>query len=210
MSADKLPTYDRKLLEHARDHFFEDNIHQALDFFEDNRRPLRQRLHQFDMTIASLQAVMVPGALDPQEMADYHANASRLAQMTNPSTVRSLQQIDQDLRQDVDGTLYLPVHQAFRQIDARARHRWTFTKTEKDPGKLASGLLIEGYGVYLGAITDKPEVERPFVLAFEECLFRFHSDTDLLQDILPWMVDPEEIVDFSPGIQAQLRAHHVL
>lgn len=84
---------------------------------------------------------------------------------------------------------------------------WTFPTTITDnPGKLASGLLIEGYGLwvkyFVAPIVQEPDLDRRFLLAFEEVLFMHRPDSKLLKDVKDWM--REETV-FSPFITLHLQ-----
>jgi len=65
---------------------------------------------------------------------------------------------------------------------------WQFVTKTTDSGKLASGLLIEGYGEFLAQIHGKEGLARDFVLAFEEVLAADFPDSEMFKDIRPWML----------------------
>jgi hypothetical protein len=74
-------------------------------------------------------------------------------------------------------------------------------------GTPASGALIEGFGAFLGAYTlgvdadpeKRAEINRKYVLAFEEVLISERPDSPLLRDVIGWM--KEEIKSFPEDIQ---------
>ena len=63
------------------------------------------------------------------------------------------------------------------------------------PERLAAGLLIEGYGVFLEKLVGVQGLARPFVLGFEEALITDFSDSCLFADVIYWM--DEDMNEFS-------------
>ncbi|RJQ24691.1 hypothetical protein C4577_07240 [Candidatus Parcubacteria bacterium] len=70
------------------------------------------------------------------------------------------------------------------------------------------GMIIEGYGLYLGKLFSKDdeikqkEIKRTFVLAFEAVAFTEHRNSAIVNDILDWM--KEEKDDFPEELAGQL------
>ena len=81
------------------------------------------------------------------------------------------------------------VNNTFEAIAGYAdKKEWQFVTETTDSGRLASGLLIEGYGELLEQIHEKQGLARDFVLAFEEVLASDLPDSEMFKDIKPWMV----------------------
>lgn len=97
------------------------------------------------------------------------------------------------------GETYQGIQATYEAVNEKiVRREWQFPHELTDPHQLASGLLIEGYGVSLERLIGDPTVSRDFVLAFEEVLLTRFPDSRLLHDVVGWM--KEERQDFSPGI----------
>lgn len=71
--------------------------------------------------------------------------------------------------------------------------KWQFPQEVKDPNRLLSRLLIQGYGLFLERLYEIPELSsQTFVLAFEEVLWNKFQGSNLLNDILPWMQEERD------------------
>lgn len=105
---------------------------------------------------------------------------------------------------DTKDRLALSVAQdTFRDINERInRGEWQFPTQVTDQGQLTSGLLIEGYGLFLKKLYDTPELSRVFVLAFEEVLWHKFQGSNILKDVLPWMI--EERSNFAVRVERGL------
>ncbi|MBI2601208.1 hypothetical protein HYW42_04585 [Candidatus Daviesbacteria bacterium] len=79
---------------------------------------------------------------------------------------------------------------------------FTFATQIQNPNQLASGLLLEGYGFFLGQFHGNPEIARTTVLALEACLLLHFPKASLLSDVICWM--KEEKADFPSGIAKRL------
>ncbi|MBI2601381.1 hypothetical protein HYW42_05530 [Candidatus Daviesbacteria bacterium] len=91
----------------------------------------------------------------------------------------------------------------FREIRQRVtRGEWQFPNEVEEQGKLTSGLLIEGYGLFLEKLYDNPRLSRLFVLALEEVLWNEFQDSNLLRDVTPWMI--EERSEFAVRVEKGL------
>lgn len=85
--------------------------------------------------------------------------------------------------------------ETFRDVDDKISFgEMRFPLTEQDPQRIASGLLIEGYGLYIARLKQQPGLARKVVLAIEELMWnnRAEKDYDLLKDVLPWMVEERD------------------
>lgn len=90
-------------------------------------------------------------------------------------------------------------------LDIRGKvesEEWEFPTAVTDPKVLTSALLIEGYGLFLEKITGVEGTARRFVLGFEEVLWNRMRDSEMLNDVLPWII--EERSDFSPSMAIEL------
>ena len=73
------------------------------------------------------------------------------------------------------------------------------------------GMILEGYGLYLGKKhgqkdREKEEsIRRTFVLAFEAVAFTEFRESPLVNDVLGWMIEEKE--SFPPEIARQLETH---
>lgn len=67
---------------------------------------------------------------------------------------------------------------------------------------MASGLLIEGYARLLSR-AKSDELKREIVLGFEETGWFFARESNIMQDVIPWM--KEESGDFSPNVRQELQ-----
>lgn len=79
---------------------------------------------------------------------------------------------------------------------------WEFPTDVIDPRVLTSALLVEGYGLFLERITGEEGTARRFVLGFEEVLWNRMKGSEMLNDVLPWMI--EERGDFCPTMSSEL------
>ena len=78
--------------------------------------------------------------------------------------------------------------------------------TKEMPLVMAPALLIEGYGRMLSKYYGDDNIKRNFVIGFEETGWKKQPDSRIMRSVEKWMRDPEEIGDFSPGIQSELQA----
>lgn len=76
--------------------------------------------------------------------------------------------------------------------------------TKETPLVIASALLIEGYGRMLAKYKGDDTIKRNFVIGFEEIGWKKQKDSRIIRNVGKWLNDPEEIIDFSPGIQKEL------
>ncbi len=100
------------------------------------------------------------------------------------------------------------VGETFKDVASKIKsNEWQFPRQTTNPWQLISGLLIEGYGLYTGKMTGKPESTRSFVLAYEEVLWKSQPNSRILSDVLPWMI--EESGDFAPNISRALATRKI-
>lgn len=188
-----------------------ENISRALIWVKKHREELQSRADEFDSNLALMITLSEnPQALDP----NLYPNLIELIQDIEwPGDLRPLSEIVQTHR-DRRGINPHPliiesVKSTFELVNRKIISReWTFPTTiTNNPGKLASGLLIEGYGLFLkdyhATVKEKPNLSREFVLAFEEVLFMHRPNSKLLADVRDWM--KEEAAGFSPYIAARLQ-----
>jgi len=91
---------------------------------------------------------------------------------------------------DRDRSAIAVAQDTFREIRQRTtQNEWQFPNEVEEQGKLTSGLLIEGYGLFLEKLYDNPRLSRLFVLAFEEVLWNEFQSSNLLRDVTPWMIE---------------------
>ncbi|MDP3988434.1 MAG: hypothetical protein Q8P80_04815 [Candidatus Levybacteria bacterium] len=72
------------------------------------------------------------------------------------------------------------------------KKEWEFpTEITDNPNKVISGMLIEGYGLFLEDFYKKEGLQRKFVLAFEEVLVLHKPESKILSDVSDWMKEEE-------------------
>lgn len=97
-------------------------------------------------------------------------------------------------------TMIGSVSETFDDIHKKALSgEWEFVRAERSDDRLISGLLLEGYGLFMEKFTGIEGIGRTTVLALEEQLVTTYRTSDVLKAVLPWMI--EERQDFGGSIR---------
>lgn len=180
------------------------NIRRNLLWIKHHDYELGVRLREFDETIGRMGDLLQRG-VDPET----HGNliALRVDMATNLLPPKLGELVD---RHRASRTLGDPLPEQIEQTYSGIKEKittgkWKFsTEIIDNPGKIASGLLIEGYGLFLvNFYNSRPLIARSFVLGFEEVLFTDFKNSYMLRDVIGWM--KEDADDFSPRVRNELR-----
>lgn len=191
------------------------NVMRAMDAINTHpevRAAFDRRVVEFDQTLTLLNF-----QLNQFDEADYYYSekVGLLHQLLGGKSLPTLQDISVGIQTKRSGekntnAIYMSrmVGTTFDCVRYFTKEgSWTFPTKVTDPAELSTLLLIEGYGVYTAnsrgekSVYDE-ELARTFVLAFEEVLFRAYPQSELLRDVLEWMI--EERGDFSEEIKRDL------
>ncbi|MBI1919183.1 hypothetical protein HYS29_01190 [Candidatus Microgenomates bacterium] len=173
----------------------------ALDFFDNNPSELESRVNEFEVIIWGLNSLLIFPSTD----FSVFINVGNLREMMPPqSAIPSLADIYSERRRR-SRTRAL-VARSLEEIEQNAANgEWQFPRIDPQPGRQASGLLIEGFGLFLEKYYNKPGLARTFVLAFEEVVLTHLPGSRILEDVLEWMIEDRE--HFSPAIQEMLQEY---
>ena len=186
----------------------EPNIGEALRFFSLNEAGFAQRVGEFEDVCGVLNSLLLEEEdIDPSLYKNVAELKGMLGSSGAPRTLSESIYICEELRKEGE---YVETSNTANAFDAMkekiASGEWGFVReTSDDRTKLASALLIEGYGVYTEKVMDFPEesgLARKLVLAFEEILIEDYPNSALLKDVVGWM--KEEKADFGEGTQSRL------
>lgn len=106
-------------------------------------------------------------------------------------------------KQDILSTIMDTFSEIRQGLPAGGSWNWA---TKEMPLVMAPALLIEGYGRMLSKYYGDDDIKRNFVIGFEETGWKKQPGSRIIKSVEKWMKDPEEIGDFSPGIQTELQA----
>lgn len=171
-----------------------DNMRRVLLWAKASPEEFSTRLLEFDINLVALKHFQ---PADPDLDRDVIALHNLLGD-ERLTTLTGLSLIARDAHPD-EQRYQTSIQNTFSQIAQHvSTHEWQFpTDITDNPGKVVSGLLIEGYGLYLENYLQKPGTARTFVLAFERVLFTKHPESKLLKDVALWV--DEEIGSYPPG-----------
>lgn len=185
-----------------------DNVRAGLQWIKHNPKGFRIRANEFEETLKEMnQEVFGPrySALD----TDWYGHVAEVKNLFQdadselPSIAHFMDLYDDSkVEQTESGEFLTDYFLTYRRLIESGE--WGFaTSIIDDPNRLASGLLIEGYGRLIEDYYQIPGLAREFVLGFEEILYEHHTNSALLRDVLPWMV--EEKGSFSPLVERGLK-----
>ena len=185
-------TIERCLLDNTAKHLrHHDNVRGAIGELTRNPEIIQTRVQEFETCLSVLSSYMGDRSewksnrkyLDPDLFKNLLAFKTTHHDLQLGSiAVASHMSVDGGRVNDV-------VNNTFEAIAGYAdKKEWQFVTETTDSGRLASGLLIEGYGELLEQIHEKQGLARDFVLAFEEVLASDLPDSEMFRDIKPWMI----------------------
>lgn len=186
----------------------EPNIGEALRFFTHNEAGFAQRVGEFEDVCRKLNFLLEDqDGIDPMLYKNVVELKDMLGSFGPPRTLTESLDICEDLRKEGNYTETNDIANAFDTMKEKiASGEWGFVRQiSDDRTKLASALLIEGYGVYTEKLMSEPEesgIARRVVLAFEEVLLVNYPDSALLRDVVGFM--REEKADFGTRLQERL------
>lgn len=177
------------------------NIKVANDYFWRNREGLTSRVREFETATSTLSTYLNKRpVLDSNlyknvvELRDVWERGQDLASFTEEFA------ICEAVRQD-DPEQAVVVEAAWREIRQNIlSDEQEFVRSTSDPGKLASVLLIEGYGFYIQRVYApfRPDLARTLVLSLEEILLITQPESQILKDVIGWMKQEKD--EFGPKI----------
>lgn len=183
------------------------NIEAALVGIKANPEGLKIRMTELEEAIQALSdEVFSPDLSDPR----YHERYFNVAKLRSEREIIGKHGIPTftSIVQEGDEDTFNVARETFGNI-ARFTHtgEWEFTTQVTDENRLISGLLIEGYGLFMEKLCKDPTPNglpaRTFVLALEEILWNKFQGSHLLKDVLPWMI--EERHDLAFAIDNELK-----
>lgn len=198
---------DRRLrIEASRNFRQPENLRNALLWIGHNPEGFATRVIEFEDTISVINTRTFFEGGERPKRKNLVALKGSMAQNHQP--LKHLSELiticDHLETSDYYGDIGKKIESLFPRLnDGILSRKWEFPHTIIDnPNKLASGLLIEGYGQLLEDMYDMPGLARQFVLAFEETLMLQDSESQLLQDVVGWMA--EEKNEFSPVVRVRI------
>lgn len=192
------------------------NVMRAMDAINTNtevRAAFDRRVVEFDEVLMLLNFQL--NHFDEAGYHHYSDHVDLLNQLLGGKSLPTLQDISVGVRTKRSGETNTNAIYMSRMVGTTFDYvryfteegTWTFPTQTTDSAQLSTALLIEGYGVYTAnskgerSVYDE-KLARTFVLAFEEVLFREYPQSELLRDVLEWMI--EERGDFSEGVKSDL------
>lgn len=181
------------------------NVRDALQWISRNPEGFATRVSEFEDTIGAMNDLMLGDAIDARRYGSVAALRGFFVEGEPISTPSDLVTLYDDWREYGEYEETGRVMQSFfpKIHNIIATHQWEFpTQITDNPNKLASGLLIEGYGQLMEDLYEKPGLARKFVLGFEEVLISQRPDAAILSDVIDWMAEEKD--DFSPAVKADI------
>ncbi|MBI2430713.1 MAG: hypothetical protein HYV39_01715 [Candidatus Levybacteria bacterium] len=187
-----------------------ENIRRALRFFSVREEGFAMRVGEFENVCQRLGSLIEgEDIIDPM----IYKNVSKLKSMVGsreaPKTLIESIEKCEGLREAGEYGETDRIANALSLTNQKiSSGEWPFVQQiTDDPNKLASAVLIEGFGIYTEKLMNEPEqsgMERTVVLALEEVLLENYPNSALLQDVVGFM--KEEKADFGEGTQARLES----
>ncbi len=173
------------------------NLARALKETSQDKKPYMARVKEFHKVCDAFNSIIT----DTKSPGEGYLRASGVRNVLEkkpfPTPVGAIASKDE--------SILLFAERAFDQTAQKIKlGEWEFANTQNDPGILTSGLMIEGYGLFLAELYNKPELAQDFVLGFEEVLWNEFQGCQMLHDVLPWMIDDRE--KFSAKVRKGLDA----
>lgn len=176
------------------------NVSQALTEIDVNPGEYNLRIREFDIAIAAFN-LLVDAESNPGEE---YLNLLRVRRTVDGYPLPTFQSALRSLLRDGDRHIFSAAAETFADINTKTETgEWKFPSEVTDPNRLTSALLIEGYGLFLERLYNKPGLARSFVLGFEEVLWNRLRGSKILKDVLPWMI--EEHNAFSHKMSKELK-----
>lgn len=187
------------IIGHAERQFADEpRMARAVNYFKEDQLAFDARVVDFDFVVTKMNLLLRAGNVDQDKFRELPVLKSNLGEL-ELKRMFDLAQQNPRLTKDNWG-LIRDIVKVFKEVKGED---WEWAKSLNDPKRMASGLLIEGFGLLLAKQTKNPGTKRNFVLAFEEVGIQFSPKSGLMQDVLPWMV--EEIDAFPPGTQKAIQ-----
>jgi hypothetical protein len=163
---------------------------ESINWLNSNRSELYERMHTFTQINSALNRIMSSTEQPSESLRDVR----RLQSLLGGVEIPSLERVQSDFYNSSD------VEKHINDLFESAKHNfpsWAQVNPEyPSQGTPAMGALIEGFGAYMGKIASKPEkseeINRAYVLAFEELLIKDFSSSPLIKDVIGWMVEEKE------------------
>ena len=192
-----------KVLRHEARRFFGDipNIANAINEVRANSEQYNARIAEFHRVLGDFADIQIYRE-DPGER---FLHAKRFTGLRFPPTevFPSLSWVMAEYSFSKNAKTSLAAKETFRDIQGKIRDgEWKFPAQVTNSNVLTSALLIEGYGLFIEKLTGEEGMARTFVLGFEEMLWNRFRDSEILKDVLPWMI--EERDEFSPKMRDEL------
>lgn len=184
-----------------------ENIRSALGYFTQHPEGFQIRVGEFEIASKALFAfVEYNTSVDPLLFQNVAKLKGMLAQGYSINTLSEAVSMCEELRVEGDYEETARIGDVYTEINEKVHSdQWRFASEITDnPERLASALLIEGYGVYAERLFGSPGqgMARTVVLALEEVLLVMQPQSQLLKDAIDWMKEEKE--DFSPRLRERL------
>lgn len=174
---------------------------KALHWLKDSPQEFEKITKEFDEIIKNMNFILKG---DEPINEDNFGAVTRLKTSTN-FPLPSLEELAEAVSRNKKADIFTTIGGVFAEIGKGLPEGglWNWA-TKELPRVMATGLLIEGYGLMLSKHFGEDTVKRNFVLGFEETGWAFARESSIMQDVIPWM--KEESGDFSPNVRQQLEA----
>lgn len=171
---------------------------RSINWLNTNKAELWERMHSFVHVNHALNGIMSSSESLAGSLRDVRRLQSLLGGIPIPSFER--------VRSDFYNSTAVQNH-ITELFETAKRNYPSWAKIDMaypSDGTPAMGVLIEGFGAYLGKLGGNPsraqEINRTYVLAFEELLIKEFDSSPLISDVLGWMI--EEKASFPSEIQS--------
>lgn len=162
------------------------NIVRAVQEASQNKEPFMDRVKEFHEVCLEFNNLIGSRMMPPYDKY-YRVGFVRNILERKPFPLPS------ELILSKDKQVRTTAQYAFQEVSQKiAEQEWKFPTEESDPNVIASGLLIEGYGLFLARYYGDPVLARQFVLGFEEVLWNEFPNSKMLGDVKPWMLEDKK------------------
>lgn len=172
-----------------------ENIRNALQWIRQNPEGFATRVREFENIIDTMNNLILKDAIDDKRYSNITAMKGFFIEEDSIITPSELVGLYDDWKEygEYEEAGKFIVSFSPKLHNTIAAYEWEFpTKITDNPNKVASGLLIEGYGKLIEDFYEKKGLARKFVLGFEEILISQNPDSELLSDAIDWMAEKEE------------------
>lgn len=167
-----------------------ENVRKALLWIAHNPKGFTRRVSEFEKTVDRMNELLMGGAIDTDKYGHLANLKPMVADLETIETPKELSSMYDDWieKGEYEETADL-IQSFFTKLNTLILTReWKLpTSLTKSPNKLATALLVEGYGLLLEHLDGSSGIAQEFVHSFKEVLVTEYPDFYILEDIIGWM-----------------------